>query len=83
MIEIVVALILTVQGNILEHTYKEKLSDCLKSKRVAEREVNPERIKFMCKKVKAETEIFMIGILERNQKVKRKNERYKITYKVS
>jgi len=59
MIEIVVALILTVQGNLLEHTYKERLSDCLKSKRIAEREVNPERIKFMCKKVKAETEIYM------------------------
>jgi hypothetical protein len=53
MIEIVVSLILTVQGNILEHTYKEKLSDCLKSKRIAEREVNPERIKFICKKVKS------------------------------
>ena len=25
----------------LEHTYKEKMSDCLKSKRLAEREVNP------------------------------------------
>ncbi len=31
----------------------------LKSKRIAEREVNPERIKFICKKVKAETEIYM------------------------
>ena len=29
------------KGDIVEHTYKEKMSDCLKSKRIAEREVNP------------------------------------------
>jgi len=57
--EIVVALILTLNGNIIEHVYKDKLSDCLKSKRVAEREVNPERVVFSCKKVKAQTEIYM------------------------
>jgi len=59
MIEIVVALLLSVQGNIIEHTYKEKLSACLKSKRIAEREVNPQNVRFMCRKVEAETEIFM------------------------
>ena len=57
--EIVVALILTLNGNVIEHVYKDKLSDCLKSKRVAEREVNPERVVFSCKKVKAQTEIYM------------------------
>ena len=57
--EIVVALILTLNGNIIEHVYKDKMSSCLKSKRVAEREVNPERVVFSCKKVKAETEIYM------------------------
>ena len=57
--EIVVALILTLNGNVIEHVYKDKMSDCLKSKRVAEREVNPERVVFSCKKVKAETEIYM------------------------
>ena len=59
MIEIVVALLMTLQGNIIEHTYKEKISDCLKSKRIAERVVNPKRVQFMCKQVKAETEIYM------------------------
>ncbi len=59
MIEVVVALILTLNGNVIEHVYKDKMSDCLKSKRVAEREVNPERVVFSCKKVKAETEIYM------------------------
>ena len=53
MIEVVVALILTLNGSVIEHVYKDKLSDCLKSKRVAEREVNPERVVFSCKKVKA------------------------------
>ena len=59
MTENVVALILTLNGAIIEHVYKDKMSDCLKSKRVAEREVNPERVVFSCKKVKAETEIYM------------------------
>ena len=57
--EIVVALILTLNGNVIEHVYKDKMSSCLKSKRIAEREVNPKRVVFSCKKVKAETEIYM------------------------
>ena len=57
--ELVVALILTLNGNIIEHVYKDRMSDCLKSKRVAEREVNPERVVFSCKRVEAETEIYM------------------------
>ena len=59
MTEIVVALILTLNGSIIEHVYKDKMSDCLKSKRIAMREVNPDRVVFTCKKVKAETEIYM------------------------
>ena len=59
MTEVVVALIMMLNGSIIEHTYKEKMSDCLKSKRVAQREVNPERVIFSCKKVKAKTEIYM------------------------
>ena len=49
MTEIVVALILTLNGSIIEHVYKPKMSDCLKSKRVAQREVNPERVIFSCR----------------------------------
>ena len=59
MIEIVVALIMHLNGDIVEHTYKEKMSQCLKSKRIAEREVRPDRVQFSCKKIKAETEIYM------------------------
>jgi len=59
MIEVVFALILTLNGTMLEHVYKDSLSSCLKSKRIAQNEVNPERVVFSCKKVKAETEIYM------------------------
>ena len=59
MVEVVVALILTLNGNMIEHVYKDKMSSCLKSKRIAMREVNPDRVVFTCKKVKAETEIYI------------------------
>ena len=59
MTEVVVALIMMLNGSIIEHTYKEKMSECLKSKRIAERQVRPERVQFSCKKVKAQTEIYM------------------------
>ena len=58
MTEFVVALIMTLNGNMIEHTYKEKMSECLKSKRIAERQVRPERVQFSCKKVEAKTEIY-------------------------
>ena len=56
--EVVVALLMFLNGNMIEHTYKEKMSDCLKSKRMAERVVRPERVVFTCKKVNAKTEIY-------------------------
>ena len=49
----VVALTLTLNGKMIEWVYKENLSQCLKSKRVASREVGGERVIFTCKKVKA------------------------------
>ena len=59
MIETVFALLLTLNGNMIEHVYKTSLSECLKSKRIAQNEVNPERVVFTCKKVKAKVEIYM------------------------
>ena len=59
MIETVVALLLFLKGDVVEHTYKERMSDCLKSKRLAEREVNPNNVRFSCQKIEAETEIYM------------------------
>ena len=59
MIETVIALCMFYQGGIIEHTYKKSMSDCLASKRVASREVNPNNVVFRCGKLKAETEIYM------------------------
>ena len=61
MIETVVALLLILNGNIIEHTYKDNLSSCLKSKRIASREINPDSVVFSCKILKAKTEIYMGG----------------------
>ena len=48
----VVALLLHLNGKMIEWVYKENISQCLKSKRVASREVGGERVIFSCKKVK-------------------------------
>ena len=61
MIEVVFGLMLYLNGTLIEHTYKNNLSSCLKSKRIAIKEVNPESVVFKCEKVKAKTEIYMGG----------------------
>jgi hypothetical protein len=43
---------------MIEFTYKDSMSKCLKSKRIAMREINPDSVVFTCKKVTAETEIY-------------------------
>ena len=59
MIEIVFGLMLYLNGNLIEHTYKDTLSSCLKSKRIAMKEINPDSVVFKCEKVLAKTEIYM------------------------
>jgi len=56
MIETVTALLLFLNGSMIEHVYKPNLSACLKSKRIASRELNPERVIFSCKILKAKIE---------------------------
>ena len=58
---ICVALCMFFEGELVEHTYKESMADCLKSRRIAQREVNPESVIFSCKKLKVKTEIYMGG----------------------
>ena len=58
MIETVVALLMFLNGNMIEFTYKDTMSECLKSKRIATREINPDTVIMSCKKIKAETEIY-------------------------
>ena len=48
----VVALILHLNGKMIEWVYKENIGQCLKSKRVASREVGGKRVVFSCKLVK-------------------------------
>ncbi len=57
MIETVTALLLFLNGSMIEHVYKPDLSSCLKSKRIASRELNPERVIFSCKIIKAKIEL--------------------------
>mgnify|MGYP003652782704 FL=1 len=57
MIETITALLLFLNGEMIEYVYKPDLSSCLKSKRIASRELNPERVIFSCKIIKAKVEL--------------------------
>ena len=59
MVEIVVALLMMVNGEIKEHRIQESMSQCLKGKRVAMRNKNSKNIEYHCIKAKAETEIYL------------------------
>jgi hypothetical protein len=56
--EIVIALLLIVNGEIKEHRIQDSMSDCLKGKRVASRGTS-KNIEYQCIKSMAETEIYM------------------------
>ena len=58
MTEVVVALLMFLNGDMIEYTHKESMSECLKSRRIAMREINPDTVLMSCKKVTAETEIY-------------------------
>ena len=56
MIETVVALLMLVNNEIMEHRIQDKMSDCLKGKRLAERTNTGDNIAYKCGKVQAELE---------------------------
>ena len=58
MVEIVVALLMIVNGEIKEHRIQESMSHCLKGKRIANRVYNA-NVEYQCIKSKAETEIYV------------------------
>ena len=62
MTEIVVALLMIVNGEIKEHRIQESMSQCLKGKRIAKRE-SKSHIKYQCIKSKAELETNIDGSL--------------------
>ena len=58
MIEVVVALLMIINGEIKEHRIQESMSKCLKGKRIAMRE-SKSHIEYQCIKSEAETEIYI------------------------
>jgi len=58
MIETVIALLMIVDHEIKEHRIQPNMSECLRGKRVANRNVS-DNIEYRCIKSKAEIEIYM------------------------
>jgi len=58
MTEMVIALLMIVNGEIKEHLIQDSMSKCLKGKRVAERVFNA-NVQYQCIKSMAETEIYV------------------------
>jgi hypothetical protein len=58
MTEIVIALLMIVNGEIKEHRIQDSMSSCLKGKRIANRVYNA-NVEYQCIKSEAETEIYM------------------------
>ena len=50
------ALLLHLNGKLIEYVYKPTVSSCLKSKRVEMREIGRERVMFSCKVIQANLE---------------------------
>ena len=59
MTEIVVALLMIVNGEIKEHRIQDSMSKCLKGKRIAMRSNTGTNIEYQCLKSMAEIEIYM------------------------
>jgi hypothetical protein len=59
MVEVVVALLMIVNGEIKEHRIQKSMSNCLKGKRIAMRTNTGNNIEYQCIRSKAETEIYL------------------------
>jgi hypothetical protein len=59
MTEMVIALLLIINGEIKEHRIQESMSKCLKGKRIAMRSNTGTNIEYQCIKSMAETEIYL------------------------
>ena len=59
MTEVVIALLMIVNGEIKEHRIQESMSKCLKGKRIAMRSNTGSNIEYQCIKSMAETEIYL------------------------
>ena len=63
MTELIIALLMIVNGEIKEHRIQETMSDCLKGKRVAMRSNKNNNIQYQCIKSMAELESNIDGSL--------------------
>ena len=61
MLQAVIALCLFINGELVEHRIQDSISDCLKHKREAERNMGMDNKKFMCGEVEAEIETNIDG----------------------
>ena len=59
MVELVVGLLMIVNGEIKEHRIQQSMSQCLKGKRIAMRTNTSNNVEYQCIKSMAETEIYM------------------------
>ena len=59
MTEMVIALLMIINGEIKEHRIQNSMSECLKGKRIAMRSNNSNSVEYQCIKSMAETEIYM------------------------
>ena len=59
MTEMVIALLMIVNGEIKEHRIQKSMSDCLKGKRIAMRGNTSKNVDYQCIKSMAEKEIYM------------------------
>ena len=59
MTEMVIALLMIVNGEIKEHRIQNSMSDCLKGERIAMRGNTSKNVDYQCIKSMAETEIYM------------------------
>ena len=72
MIQLVFALCLFINGELVEHRIQDNLSTCLKMKREAIRNMDMKNKQFMCGEVEAEIEKNIDGSLSINKIIKPK-----------
>jgi len=72
MLKAVIALCLFINGQIVEHRIQDSISDCLKHKREAERNMGMDNKRFMCGEVEAEIEYNTDGSMTINKIIKPK-----------
>ena len=60
MTEMIVALLMIINGEIKEHRIQESMSECLKGKRIADRQLKAGgNVRYQCLKSEAEIEIYL------------------------